>query len=87
MCSFGTAGCGQSDTRLPLDNFCFLDPTSTSGSGDLGYCAKVCDCDDDCGRPDAVCEPKPALTSKTGRVGVCGSKIFSTGTPRGNTPC
>jgi hypothetical protein len=86
-CSFGTPGCGQADTSLPLENFCFLDPSSNSGDGDLGYCARVCDCDKDCGRPDAVCEPKPALTSKTGRAGVCGSRTFATGTPRGNIPC
>jgi hypothetical protein len=87
VCSYGTPGCGQSDTRLPLENFCFLDPSSNSGNGDLGYCARLCDCDDDCDRPDAVCEPQPTLTSKTGRSGVCGSRMFSTGTPRRNTPC
>jgi hypothetical protein len=52
VCSYGTAGCGQTGATLPLDNFCYLDPTSRSGAGDLGYCVRVCDCDDDCERAD-----------------------------------
>jgi hypothetical protein len=87
VCSYGTAGCGETGASLPLDTFCFLDPTTGSGAGDLGYCAKLCDCDDDCGRDDAVCEPQPDLEESTGRVGVCGSRTFSSGGDRDNTPC
>jgi hypothetical protein len=87
VCSYGTASCGQTNMHPPLDFFCYLDPSTFSGDGDLGNCAKVCDCDNDCGRPDAVCEPKPALKDKTGRVGVCGSAIYPTGAKRPGTPC
>jgi hypothetical protein len=87
VCSYGTAGCGQADTDLPLDYYCYLDPTTGSGAGDLGYCSRLCDCDKDCARADAVCEPQPNLVAATGRAGVCGSKSYSTGAPRKNTPC
>jgi hypothetical protein len=86
VCSYGTAGCGQTVTTAPLDYFCYLDPTNGSGDGDLGYCAKLCDCDSDCGRSDAVCEPRD-LPESTGRSGVCGSVKYANGDLRTNTPC
>jgi hypothetical protein len=87
VCSYGKAGCGQAESEFPLKYYCYLDPATASGEGDLGYCAKVCNCDEDCERADAVCEPRPTLAPKTGRSGICGSKTYSTGTPRKNTPC
>ncbi len=87
VCSYGTAGCGQDQSAFPLSYYCYLDPATASGNGDLGYCAKLCDCDADCDRPDAVCEPRPTLTPKTGRKGVCGSKTYPDGTGRKRTPC
>jgi hypothetical protein len=87
VCSYGTAACGQTSSRTPLANYCFLDPATLSGDGDLGYCARLCDCDKDCLRPDAVCEPKPSLIAPTGRRGVCGSAKFPSGASRPNTPC
>ena len=68
-------------------SFAYNELESLSGDGDLGYCSKLCDCDKDCGRADAVCEPQPSLTATTGRHGVCGSATFPTGAPRKNTPC
>ena len=87
VCSFGTPGCGQSRLDPPLDYYCAEDPTTGSGKGDLGYCSRLCVCDRDCGRPDAVCEPRPDLMAKTGRAGVCGSKTLSSGAARKSTPC
>jgi hypothetical protein len=87
VCSFGTPGCGQTQSSPPFDFYCDLDPSTNSGPGDLGYCSKLCDCDGDCGRPDAVCQPETALTAKTGRAGVCGSKTYASGGPRPNLPC
>jgi hypothetical protein len=87
VCRYGTPGCGQVDQSLPLDYFCLLDPTSGSGEGDLGYCTRLCDCDDDCGRPDAVCQPNEDLEESTGRSGSCGSINDARGNPRPNTPC
>lgn len=89
-CSFGTPGCGQNDNTLPLKFYCYKDPSkglgTAPGSGDLGYCAKLCDRDADCGRTDAACEPQPSLKPKTGRAGVCGSKMLPGGGVRPNSP-
>ena len=86
-CSYDTPGCGQIGEDRPLDFFCYLNPSAATGAGDLGYCARACDCDDNCDREDAVCEPDPVLAEKTGRPGVCGSKTFPSGGARPNTPC
>jgi len=89
VCRLGTPGCGQ-DTAdgPPFDFYCYLDPAGEGGEGDLGYCAKVCDCNDECGRADAVCEPRESLTEATGRQGVCASATFSSGGGmRPNIPC
>jgi hypothetical protein len=87
VCRYGTPGCGQQSQDAPLDYFCFMDPTTGSGEGDLGYCQKLCDCDDDCDRADAVCEQKDTLPASTGRLGVCGSREYTNGELRPNTPC
>jgi hypothetical protein len=86
-CSFNTPGCGQTNTHETLDYFCQIDPAPKSGDGDLGYCAKLCNCDMDCGRPDAVCEPTPTLPMSTGRRGVCNSSKYPSGAKRPNIPC
>lgn len=87
VCSYGEpGGCGQTQTTPPYDYFCYIDAALGAGVGDLGYCARVCTCDTDCGRPDAVCEPTPDIAGKTGRPGVCGSKVFGNGTLRKNIP-
>jgi hypothetical protein len=88
VCRFGTPGCGQDTSGgAPYDFYCYLDPSGKGGEGDLGYCARVCDCNDDCNRADAVCEPQAELTSATGRKGVCASKLFASGGARPNLPC
>jgi len=88
VCRFGTPGCGQDPSAgKPYDFYCYLDPSGRAGEGDLGYCTRVCDCDADCGRPDAVCEPHDSLTSDTGRAGVCASKTFASGGARPSLPC
>jgi hypothetical protein len=87
ICSYGEPGCGETRTSPPYDYFCYTDEARGSGAGDLGYCTKVCNCDADCDRADAVCEPAPDLASKTGRSGICGSRLLPGGTPRSNRPC
>ncbi|HYQ18766.1 MAG TPA: hypothetical protein VEQ58_23485, partial [Polyangiaceae bacterium] len=88
VCRLNTPGCGQAPSSgPPYDFWCYLDPSSAGGEGDLGYCARVCDCDDDCGRDDAVCEPHASLKGDTGRAGVCASKTFGSGATRAGLPC
>jgi hypothetical protein len=87
VCRLNTPGCGQTSSRPPYDYWCYLDPSNVGGDGDLGYCAHVCDCDDDCGRDDAVCEPSGSLESDTGRAGVCASKTYASGGARPHVPC
>jgi hypothetical protein len=88
VCRLGTPGCGQATGDGPPFNFyCYLDPAGKGGNGDLGYCAKLCDCDDDCERADAVCEAESSLTEATGRKGVCASKVFGSGAARPHLPC
>ena len=47
----------------------------------------ACDCDDDCARSDAVCEPDESLSDATGRKGVCASSVFGSGGLRPHLPC
>lgn len=88
VCRLNTPGCGQvSSSGPPFDFWCYLDPSNQGGDGDLGYCTRACDCDADCARDDAVCEPKNALKTDTGRAGVCASKTFASGGERAHLPC
>lgn len=88
VCRLNTPGCGQTAASgPPYDFWCYLDPSNAGGVGDLGYCTRVCDCDDDCGRVDAVCEPHSSLESDTSRAGVCASKTYASGEPRDGLPC
>ena len=88
VCSFGTPGCGQQPAAgPPYDYLCLLDPSNHGGKGDLGYCTQLCDCDDDCGRADAVCQPRDTLEVESGRKGVCGSVTYASGAARPNLPC
>jgi hypothetical protein len=81
LCSYGTQGCGQNDAP-PLDYYCSIGANSVTGDGDLGYCAKLCDCDADCNRPDAICEAQSDLVTRAGRQGMCVSKLAAKG-PQG----
>ena len=86
VCSFGTEGCGRNGDP-PYDALCAIGAATSAGEGDLGYCAKLCDCNDDCARTDAVCEPRPDLKKTTGRAGLCGPKLTTTGKASPNLPC
>jgi hypothetical protein len=87
VCRFGSPGCGQENTDSQLDYYCLRESAAGVGDGDLGYCAKLCDCDDECDRVDAVCEPNSSLESLAGRSGVCGPKQLPSGANRQNLPC
>ncbi len=87
-CTLGAVGCGQSrEQGPPYDAYCLIEPRG-AGLGDLGYCAKVCDCDDECGRADAVCSPtEPSTQRDTGRKGVCSARAYADGSLRPDIPC
>jgi len=88
VCRLGTPGCGQTTSDgPPYDYYCYLDPSNQGGQGDLGYCVKLCDCNDDCERADAVCEPRSSLSEDTERRGVCASATFASGEKRPSLPC
>jgi len=88
VCRLNTPGCGQQvSSGPPYDFWCYLDPSNVGGDGDLGYCTHVCDCDDDCAREDAVCEPNKSLANDTGRAGLCASKRFGSGGLRAGILC
>jgi hypothetical protein len=88
VCRLNTPGCGQlPSSKPPYDFWCYLDPSRVGGDGDLGYCTRACDCNDDCEREDAVCSPEETLTGETGRRGVCASKVYASGGVRPGIPC
>jgi hypothetical protein len=87
-CSNGRVGCGES-VGPPFNHLC-LAPLTTGqwAEGDFGYCRKLCDCDDDCGRADAVCSPLPAAQANAaGRKGECRASTTSAGDPRTGIAC
>jgi len=88
-CTNGSIGCGQSGSP-PYDAFCVTPETTGGGwnGGDFGFCSKLCDCDKDCGRTDAVCSPLPAAeATAVGRKGACRSATLLGGDPRPGLPC
>jgi hypothetical protein len=86
VCSFGTEGCGQNGDP-PLDYFCAVAAAAGAGDGDLGYCAKLCDCDSDCAASSGVCEPEADLVAKAGHKGFCAPPLGPTGKPTSHLPC
>jgi hypothetical protein len=75
FCRLGSPGCGSNARSAdPFAAFCLLpvgDPTVYS-TGDSGFCMELCDCNDQCAHPDAVCDPFDAdVASELDRSGVC----------------
>jgi MYXO-CTERM domain-containing protein len=94
--SFCTLAC-----VIDAPNACGADPTSagppaaacliaadsaSAGSGDLGFCAALCDCDGDCFNPRFVCRPLPAGLGVK-RPGWCTRATDSTGVPVQGIAC
>jgi hypothetical protein len=87
-CSNGQVGCGE--TGEPPFNYLCLAPLGAGpwAAGDFGYCRKLCDCDDDCGRTDSVCSPLASeQATAAGRKGECRSSATSAGDPRPGIAC
>jgi hypothetical protein len=70
--------CGESKTSA-FDGAC-LETPAARGTGDVGYCRKLCDCPTDCATAQA-CVPfgDPGLAAGFGRRGVCTPTPLVTG--------
>src|SRR5262249_6391646 len=56
FCKLGDQGCGfDPSSSDPVDSFCLFGTSMQSDLDDLGFCAQLCDCNDDCRDPDFVC--------------------------------
>lgn len=89
LCRLGGLGCGEDpSTSEPRKAMCLLLPQGSKRSaGDTGYCASLCDCNDDCKSPNLVCDPLPDdYQSVTGRLGSC-SPIGPDLASRDGLPC
>lgn len=81
FCNLGEPGCGSDiNSDDPFDGFCVYsvsNPTVTD-LGDAGFCGQLCNCNDDCGHPDALCDPlSENAVRNIGRAGLCVPREFS----------
>jgi hypothetical protein len=55
--------------------------SESGGLGDLGYCAELCNCDDDCNHEAFICEafPKESLKAELGFQGICTAPVDTKG--------
>jgi hypothetical protein len=85
LCKLGEAGCGVDITSTdPADAYCLFGTTAASDLGDIGFCAQLCDCNDDCRNPDFICSTVSGLSMQIGRIGACGPKsAANSGEPNG----
>lgn len=70
-CIYGSAAdCGDRDLGRP--GLCFL-PEDEGSIGDVGFCALLCDCNQQCPNPDMICDPflDQPLEELLGAKGVC----------------
>lgn len=65
-------GCGFDPSSTSVDAFCLFGTSQLSDFADLGFCAQVCDCNDDCLNPDFVCSTVTGLSDIISRPGACG---------------
>jgi hypothetical protein len=71
-CAFGEAGeCAPATGGLRRGACVFVTPGGSIG--DLGYCAELCDCSEDCVEPTFVCDAfsDAVLSDSFGRKGIC----------------
>jgi hypothetical protein len=73
FCTLGEIGCGvDPNSTAPLSALCLFGTDTQSDVGDLGFCAELCDCNDDCTNKDFLCTEVMGLQAQLGRVGACG---------------
>jgi MYXO-CTERM domain-containing protein len=70
LCVLGSGLCAAPSEVNP--SFCLLPGDPDLSRGDAGFCLQVCDCNDDCTHPDAVCaDLGPLAFETTGHAGAC----------------
>lgn len=69
--------CGNvGDPKQPGEGVCLLLAFEGAGLGDLAYCGQRCNCDDDCGAPDLVCDHlSESAQASLGTVGICNQAV------------
>lgn len=87
-CKLGEVGCGVDPTsKAPTDAYCLFPAENQGDSGDLGFCAELCDCNDDCKNSDFLCNTVTGLKAQIGRVGACGPKSSASASEPNGIPC
>ncbi len=87
-CAYGNlSDCSVKDSD-PTTAVCAYSGMS-SGLGDLGYCAQLCNCNDQCSAAGFICSAfgDTALVQQLGAVGICAPGVDSSGTRLVGTPC
>lgn len=64
-------------------------PEDHGGVADTAFCTELCNCDEECTHPDAVCDgfDDAELEALTSRLGVCVSPVDPAGDARSGLPC
>jgi len=86
LCKLGEIACGvDPSSKAAIQADCLFGPDQNADLGDLGFCAQLCDCNDDCKDPDFICSTLPTqLSSQLGRAGGCNPKAGANpGEPNG----
>ncbi|HEX4337737.1 MAG TPA: hypothetical protein VH062_17610 [Polyangiaceae bacterium] len=88
FCKLGEVGCGVDPTsKDPVESYCLFGTDANSDAGDLGFCAELCDCNDDCKDPDFICSTVTGLSAQVGRLGACGPKSGAPTTQPNGVAC
>lgn len=85
-CVFGSAAPCAIHADAP--SLCAI-VTAGGSIGDLGYCAELCDCNEECTHPTAVCDPfaDAAVVELLGYQGVCAAPTTADGSTRIGIAC
>jgi MYXO-CTERM domain-containing protein len=65
---------------------CVFSFNSSEGTGDVGECGQLCDCDSDCSNPGFICSTTANADKVQGRSGLCVPKLTFNGVTPGS-PC
>ncbi len=89
LCTIGEVGCGVDPTsKGQVGSMCLFAPSQSNDLGDLGFCAQLCDCNDECLDRDFICSAVMGLSGQVGRAGACGPvALDASGRPEKGIAC